>query len=179
MFGFRAVKKISGKKEKLKVVESLCNMAMINLEKAKEDEVRYTQWKMEKERQVVKNERKIEKLKKSVEESKREVTFKEKQISVTKKRIRELEADHDSASKRMHLLSFEYFDVAKKEKTGKENGKVVKVEFNPHLTSRRIQGMLFVLRAVQKRLFFQAEKCASMWTHSMLFLLSSCPAGSG
>ena len=152
-------------------------MAMINLEKAKEDEVRYTQGKMEEEQQIVLNERRIENLKKSVEESKKEVACKKKQISVTKKRIREFEADHDSASKRMNLLSFEYFDVAKKEKTGKENGKLVQVELIPYLTSRRIQGMLFVLRAVQKRLLFQAEKCASMWTHSMLFLLSSYPAG--
>ena len=124
-------------------------MAMVKLEKAKEDEERYTQVKTEEERQIVENERRIENLKKSIEESKKNVANKEKQISVTKKRIRELEADHDSASKRMHLLSFEYFDVAKNEKTEDENGKVVQVELIPHLTSRGIEGMLFVLRAVQ------------------------------
>jgi bisphosphoglycerate-dependent phosphoglycerate mutase len=152
-------------------------MAMINLEKAKEDEVRYTQGKMEEERQIVLNERRLENLKKSIEQSKKDAAYKKKQISVTKKRIRELEADSDSASKRIHLLYFEYFDVAKKQKTEEENGKVVQVELIPYLTSRRIEGMPFVLRAVQKRLFFQTEVRAPMWTHSMLFLLSSYRAG--
>ena len=152
-------------------------MAMISLENAKEDEERYIEVKTEEERQIVEKERRIENLKKSIEESKKNVAYTEKQISVTKKRIRELEADHDSASKRIHLLYFEYFDVAKRQKTEEGNGKVVQVELIPYLTSRRIEGMPFVLRAVQQRLFFQTEECAPMWTHSMLFLLPSYRAG--
>ena len=83
--------------------------------------------KMQEEQLIRLNERTIEDLKKSVMESKKKVAEKQNQIGLLKKRVRDFEADCDSASKRMNLLSFEYFDVAKKEKIKRQNGKAKKV----------------------------------------------------
>jgi len=67
-------------------------------------------------------------LKKSIEQSKKKVVEKSNEIGVLKKRVRKLDEDYDLASKRMNLLSFEYFDVAKKEKIKRQNGKTLKMK---------------------------------------------------
>ena len=68
------------------------------------------------EEEVKHDEKKAEGLKKLIEESRKKIIEDKKEIGALKKRERELANDYDIASKRMHLLSFEYFDVAKKEK---------------------------------------------------------------
>ena len=67
-------------------------------------------------------ERRTEQWKKSIDRSEKKVADKKKQIGVAKKRVLELDADCNSASKRLHLLSFEYFDVTNKEWTKKQKG---------------------------------------------------------
>ena len=118
---------ISGQKEKLKVVQRFCNKSMMDLRKAKEDSERLSKEKKEEERRIESNERTLENLKKANEQSRKNITKKSNEIGVLKKRIRELDEDYDSASKRMNQLSFEYFDVAKKEKIKRQNGMKVKI----------------------------------------------------
>ncbi|CBY22725.1 unnamed protein product [Oikopleura dioica] len=110
-----------GQKEKLKVVEKLCNKSKIDLKNAKEDSERLSKEKKEEERRIISNEKQVEYLKKSIEQSKKKVVEKSHEIGVLKKRVRNLDEDYDLASKRMNLLSFEYFDVAKKEKIKRQN----------------------------------------------------------
>jgi len=68
------------------------------------------------EEQVKRDEKKAEGLEKLIEESMKKILENKKEIGALKKRERELANDYDAASKRMNLLSFEYFNVAKKEK---------------------------------------------------------------
>ena len=100
---------------------------MMDLRKAKEDSERLSKEKKEEERRIESNERTLENLKKANEQSRKNITKKSNEIGVLKKRIRELDEDYDSASKRMNQLSFEYFDVAKKEKIKRQNGMKVKI----------------------------------------------------
>lgn len=67
-------------------------------------------------------ERRTEHLRKLFVQSEKKLAEKKKQIGVAKKRVLELDADCNSAAKRLHLLSFEYFDVTNKEWTEKQKG---------------------------------------------------------
>ena len=94
-------------------MEALCNESRMNLRKAKKDLERLSEESKEEERLFESNEKKIESLKKTIMQSKKKINDNENEIGVLNKRIRESEEDYDEASKRMNLLYFEYFDVAK------------------------------------------------------------------
>ena len=80
-----------------------------------QSEILSDQIKLE-EQHIERDEKKAEDLKKLIEESRKKIIKDKKEIGAAKKRELELANDYDVASKRMNLLSFEYFDVAKKEK---------------------------------------------------------------
>ena len=107
-------------------MESLHNKSKMDLRKAKEDSEKASREIKDEKRRVESNEKQIENLKKVNEQSKKTLAKNSNEIVVLKKRIRELDGSYDLASKRMDLLSFEYFDVAKKEKNKRRNGKVFK-----------------------------------------------------
>ncbi|CBY42648.1 unnamed protein product [Oikopleura dioica] len=85
----------------------------MNLRKSKEDLKKLSHQKKEEEERIDRNEKEIEDLKKSISRSKKRIAVNQNEIGVLSKRKQELDEDYDAASKRMNLLSFEYFDVAK------------------------------------------------------------------
>ena len=104
----------------------LFNKSMADRRKAKEDSKRLSKELENEKRRVEYNQSTMKDLQDRIVESKKKIVDKEKENAVTKKRIRELDEDYDSASKRMNLLSFEYFHVAKKEKAERQKGKISK-----------------------------------------------------
>ena len=60
------------------------------------------------------NEKRREDLEKFIEKLKKNAHEKEVKLAELKLKVDKLNEEHDLASKRMHQLSFEYFDVAKK-----------------------------------------------------------------
>ena len=78
------------------------------------------------EEQLRRDEKRIEELKVSIEQSKKNLTEKEVKLADLELEVAKFNDEHDSASKRMNLLSFEYFDVAKKSK--EEKSKQVKID---------------------------------------------------
>ena len=73
------------------------------------------------EQQLKRDEKRFEDLIKSIEQSKKNARDKKVKLADLKLKIQKENDEHDSASKRMSLLSFEYFDVAKKIKEAKSN----------------------------------------------------------
>ena len=71
------------------------------------------------EEQLKRDEKRFEDLKKSIEQSKKNARDKKVKLAELKFKVQKQNDEHDSASKRMSLLTFEYFDVAKKIKEAK------------------------------------------------------------
>ena len=69
--------------------------------------------------QVKRDEKRIEDLQKSIEKSKKNAHEKKVKLAELKLMIQKVNEENDTASKRMSLLSFEYFDVTKKIKEQK------------------------------------------------------------
>jgi len=109
----------TGKKEKLKVVERICDETITELQGAKETSKGLITEKEKLEEQLRRDEKRIEELKVSIEQSKKNLTEKEVKLADLELEVAKFNDEHDSASKRMNLLSFEYFDVAKKSKEEK------------------------------------------------------------
>ena len=98
----------------------------MDLRKAKETSNKFDQEAQDREEKLQRDEEELENLKKSIAKSKKNKADKVEKLDVLKKNIRKLNDDDRSASKRMMLLSYEYFDVAKKIED--ENG--LRVFFN-------------------------------------------------
>lgn len=92
----------------------------MDLRKVKETSEELAEEAQNREEKLQLYEEKLENLKKSIAKSKQNKADKIEKLDVLKKNKRELNDDHRSASKRMMLLSYEYFDVATKIKD--ENG---------------------------------------------------------
>ena len=92
----------------------------MDLRKAKETSEKLAEEAQNREEKLQRYEEKLENLKKSIAKSKKNKAEKIEKLDVLKKNKKELNDDHRSASKRMMLLSYEYFDVATKIKD--ENG---------------------------------------------------------
>ena len=86
----------------------------MDLRKAKETTNKLDQEAQDREEKLQRDEEELENLKKSIAKSKKNKADKVEKLDVLKKNIRKLNDDDRSASKRMMLLSYEYFDVAKK-----------------------------------------------------------------
>ena len=92
----------------------------MDLRKVKETSEELAEEGQNREEKLQLYEEKLENLKKSIAKSKQNKADKIEKLDVLNKNKRELNDDHRSASKRMMLLSYEYFDVATKIKD--ENG---------------------------------------------------------
>ena len=116
-------KVVLGQKEKLKIVESFCSKSMTELHEANEKSKALIAENGIDEERIKQNEKRIEELKKSNDQMKNNWHEKEEKIAELKSKVDKFNEEHDAASKRMDLLSFEYFDAAKKSK--EEKSKIV------------------------------------------------------
>ena len=90
------------------------NKTRIELPKSKETSERLAEKVQDREEKLQCDERKLEELEKSIAQSKKNIPEKNKKLNALNKNIKDEDNHRESASRRMHLLSFEYFDAAKK-----------------------------------------------------------------
>jgi len=103
-----------GQKEKLKIIDSFRSKLMTELKKANDTSKALITEKQILDINLKLNEKRREDLEKFIEKSKKNAREKEVKLAELKLKVHKLNEEHDLASKRMNLLSFEYFDVAKK-----------------------------------------------------------------
>ena len=115
-----------GQKEKLKVVERLHNTSIINLENVTKKSEKITEEIKRDENILECREKDLERLKEIIELKKEIIANNNEMHDCLKKLIREYDLETDAASRRMSLLSFEYFDVAKKLKNDREKSNAIK-----------------------------------------------------
>ena len=96
----------------------------------------------DREEKLQRDKKKLEKLEKSIAKSKKNITDKSKKLNALNENIKEENTRREAASRRMHLLSFEYFDAAKK--IEQDKSKRVKISQLIVVTSRKIWKLSFM-----------------------------------
>lgn len=118
------------------------NKTRIELQKSKETSERLAKETQDREEKLQRDQKNLEKLEKSIAQSKKNITDKNIKLIALKKTRKDENNLRESASRRMHLLSFEYFDAAKK--IEQDESKRVKVSQFINVTSRQIWKLSYV-----------------------------------